>query len=134
MTRVLGVDCGSKRVGLALSDSLGLGATPHGVVVRDRAEAEIGRLVSEMDIDLIVVGLPTGLSGHEGTSAADARNLGAGLKRLTGVEVVFRDERFTSRMAEERLLETGMKRRDRRSAVNKMAAAIILQDYLDSRT
>jgi putative Holliday junction resolvase len=133
VTRILGVDYGSKRVGLALSDQLGLGATPHDVVDRAGAEAEIAHLVSEMEVGLVVVGLPTSLGGHEGPSAIEARNFGESLRRLTGVEVVFRDERFTSRIAEDRLVESGMRRRDRRSAVNKMAAAIILQDYLDTR-
>jgi len=133
VTRVLGVDYGTKRVGLALSDELGLGATPHDVIERDRAEEEIERLVADKGVTLIVIGLPTSLGGGEGTSATDARNFGESLRRLTGIEVVFRDERFTSRIAEDRLLQTGMKRRDRRSAVNKMAAAIILQDYLDTQ-
>ena len=133
MTRVLGVDCGTKRVGLALSDELGLGATPHDVIDRDRAEEKIERLVADKAVTLIVIGLPTSLGGGEGASASDARNFGESLRRLTGVEVVFRDERFTSRIAEDRLLRAGMKRRDRRSAVNKMAAAIILQDYLDTQ-
>jgi putative Holliday junction resolvase len=113
VTRILAVDYGSKRVGLAISDPLGLGATPHDVIDRHEAEAEVARLVSEKDIGLIIVGLPTSLGGHEGPSAIESRNFGESLGRLTGVEVVFRDERFTSRIAEDRLLESGMKRRDR---------------------
>lgn len=91
------------------------------------------RLVSEHRVEKVIVGLPTLLSGDEGESARDARNFGDALQRLTGVEVVFRDERFTSRIAESTLLESGMRRRKRRATVDKAAAAIILQDYLDSQ-
>lgn len=131
MSRVLGVDCGSKRVGLALSDPLGIAASPHSVVPRARAVEEIGRIVRDQDVSTIVVGLPVHLKGDEGQSALDARNLGTELERLTGVEVVYRDERFTSRMAEGALLESGMGRHERKNTVDKVAAAIILQDYLD---
>ena len=134
MKRSLGVDYGTKRVGLAISDSLGMVATPLTVLERQSAVDDIVRLVQDRDVDTIVVGLPTGLDGTEGQSARDARNLGDELKRQTGVEIVFRDERFTSRMAENALLESGMRRRDRRITVDKVAASIILQDYLDSQT
>ena len=134
MKRSLGVDYGTKRVGLAISDSLGMVATPLTVLERQSAVDDIVRLVQDRDVDTIVVGLPTGLDGTEGQAARDARNLGDELKRQTGVEIVFRDERFTSRMAESALLESGMRRRDRRNTVDKVAASIILQDYLDSQT
>lgn len=133
MSRFLGVDCGSRRVGLALSDGLGLTASPHSVVDRPDAVAAISSLAQEQDVVTIVVGLPTGLSGQESGSAADARSLAAELAATTGLEVVFHDERFTTRMADEALLQSGMKRRKRRDTVDKVAAAIILQDFLDSR-
>ena len=132
MSRILGVDYGTKRVGLALSDGLGLIASPLTVVDRSQAVSEVARLAQENDVGTIVIGLPTGLGGAEGSAAADARKLGDELALATGVEVVFHDERFTSRMAESVLLESGMKRRERRKTVDKVAAAIILQDYLDS--
>ncbi len=134
MKRSLGVDYGTKRVGLAISDSLGMVATPLTVLERRSAVDDIVKLVQDRDVGTIVVGLPTGLDGTEGQSARDARSLGDELKRQTGVEIVFRDERFTSRMAENALLESGMRRRDRRNTVDKVAASIILQDYLDSQT
>ncbi len=134
MTRILGIDCGTRRVGIAWSDPLGLGATPLEVVDRSEALVRIAELVDEEGIETVVIGLPVGLGGLEGRSAEDARNFGAELRRQTGVEVVFRDERFTSRIAEQRLLAAGLKRRERRAEVDRMAAAIILQDYLDGRT
>jgi putative holliday junction resolvase len=131
VSRSLGVDYGSKRVGLALSDSLGITARPLSVVSRTTVVGEVVNLVKEHEIGTIVVGLPTGLSGDEGKSASEARNLADELGVATGVEVILIDERYTSRIAEDALLESGMKRRKRRESVDKVAAAIILQDYLD---
>jgi len=82
---------------------------------------------------MVIVGLPTGLSGEEGVSAVGARALGKELLAATGIPVDYLDERFTSKLAEDVLLQSGMKRRQRRETVDKVAAAIILQDYLDVR-
>lgn len=131
MTRYLGVDCGSKRVGLAISDPGGILASPLEVVGRDEAVHRVTELVREFGIGGLVVGLPTGLSGSEGRSAEDARALGTELATATGLPVAFVDERFTSRLAERSLLETGMRRRERRERVDQAAAAFILQDFLD---
>lgn len=127
----MGVDFGTTRVGLAISDPLGLTARPLSVVPRSVVLDEVVNLVKEQDIGTIVVGLPTGLSGGEGVSATEARKLAEEIRTVTGVDVVMVDERFTSRLAEVALLESGMKRRKRRETVDKVAAAIILQDYLD---
>jgi putative pre-16S rRNA nuclease len=131
VSRSLGVDYGTKRVGLAISDSLGITARPLSVVPRSAVVDEVVNLVKEHDIGTIVVGLPTRLSGDEGMSASEARKLADELGAATGAEVVLADERYTSRMADDALLESGMKRRKRRENVDKVAAAIILQDYLD---
>ena len=133
MSRCLGVDYGTKRVGLAISDSLGITARPLSVVPRSAAVQEVVNLVKEHDVGTIVVGLPTGLSGDEGVSASEARKLADELGIAAGVDVVLVDERYTSRLAEDALLESGMKRRKRRESVDKVAAAIILQDYLDKK-
>ena len=132
MSRVLGVDYGTKRVGLALSDTLRITANPHSTVPRAEAVAVVMNLVKEMVVGTIVVGLPTGLSGDEGTSASEARKLADELSSATGIDVVLVDERYTSRIAESSLLQTGMKRRERREKVDQVAAALILQDYLDN--
>jgi len=131
VTRYLGVDYGTKRVGLALSDPLGLTAQPLDVVPRSEVVDRVRELVATESVAVLVMGLPTGLSGDEGASAEQARELGAELAEATGVAVEYVDERFTSRMAEAALLESGMKRRDRKENVDKVAAAIFLQDYLD---
>jgi putative holliday junction resolvase len=133
VSRSLGVDFGTKRVGLAMSDSLGITASPLTVVARSSVVETVLDLVKEHDIGTIVVGLPTGLSGGEGMSANEARKLADELGTATGVDVVLLDERFTSRMADGVLVASGMKRRKRRETVDKVAAAIILQDYLDNQ-
>lgn len=131
MTRYLGIDCGSKRVGLAISDAAGILASPLEVVARAEAATRVATLVEELGIGGLVVGLPTGLIGGEGRSAEDARALGAELAAATGLPVQFVDERFTSRLAEGALIEAGVRRRRRRDTVDKAAAAILLQGYLD---
>lgn len=132
MARALGVDYGTKRVGIAISDALGLMARPLEVVSRGEALDRIGAIVSEEGVATIVVGLPARLAGGEGSSAAAARSFGEEIAGRTGARVVYADERFTTRLAEAALLESGMSRRRRRSTVDKVAAAIILQDYLDA--
>jgi putative Holliday junction resolvase len=114
-----------------MSDPLGLTATPFEVVDRRQALERIVSIVEEWGAAQVVVGLPTSLSGEESGSARDARGFGAEIAGASGVDVVFVDERFTSRMAESSLLEAGVKRRNRRATVDKVAAAIILQSYLD---
>ncbi len=133
MSRLLGVDYGTKRVGLAISDPLGVLASPLAVVPRHEVVRYVANIANDQDLVKIVVGLPTALRGNEGDSANEARVLGEELAEATGLEVVYSDERFTSRIAESNLLETGMKRRDRRKTVDKVAATIILQDYLDAQ-
>jgi putative Holliday junction resolvase len=130
VSRVLGVDYGDTRIGIAISDPLGLTARPLEVVTPDRFVDRMRELVEEHEVGTVVIGLPTTLRGGESSSTEGARSLGKDLEDL-GVDVVFVDERFTSRMAESALLESGMKRRERRATVDKVAAAIILQSYLD---
>jgi len=120
-------------VGLAISDGLGLTARPLEVVPRDIVVERVRELDEEYKIKMVIVGLPTGLSGEEGVSAVGARTLGRELLAATGIPVDYLDERFTSKLAEDVLLQSGMKRRQRRETVDKVAAAIILQDYLDVR-
>lgn len=133
MSRILGVDYGTRRIGLAISDGIGLTARPLDVVSRADLGHVLETLAREYDIELVVVGLPTSLGGDEGDSAQSARRLGTEIGETMGVDVEYVDERFTSRMAESALLEAGMRRRDRKETVDKVAAAIILQTYLDAR-
>lgn len=133
MSRYLGVDYGTKRIGLAVSDELGLTARPLEVVPVGDLEPTLRRITSEMPIAGLVVGLPTALAGHEGEAASAARRLGEEIGRMLEVPVTYVDERFTTRIAESALLESGMRRRNRKATVDKVAAAIILQTFLDAR-
>ena len=92
----------------------------------------ITRLCNEQDVATIVVGLPLSLSGEEGAAAAAARRLGDAVQSATGRNLVYWDERFTSVQAEQALLEAGMRRRRRRDTRDMIAAALMLQGYLDS--
>lgn len=134
MSRVIGVDYGEKRVGLAVSDPLGITARPLEVVPRSRVVERVAQLINDYSIETIVVGVPRSLAGGESASTRAARSLGEELGAESGLDVVLVDERYTSRMAEEALLESGMRRRKRRDTVDKVAAAIILQTYLDGNS
>lgn len=129
--RVLALDPGTTRIGVAVSDPLRIVATPLEVLAAQDYGVALRRLVDEYRPTLIVVGLPVGLSGREGPAATAARGFGARVAELTGVPVEFVDERFTTATAESAMLEGGVKRRDRRQNVDKVAAAVILRHFLD---
>ena len=135
MTRILGLDPGERRVGVALSDPTGTIASPHSVIDRRSVELveAVRILCDEYDVVQIVVGLPTGLSGVEGPSAKAARIVGDAVAEATGLPVEYQDERFTTVTAEAALLEGGVRRTKRRDVRDKVAAAVILQTYLDRK-
>lgn len=135
MTRILGLDPGERRVGVALSDPTGTIASPHSVIDRRSVELTeaVRMLCEEHDVERIVVGLPTGLSGVEGPSAEAARTVGTAVAEATGLPVEYQDERFTTVTAEAALLEGGVRRAKRRDVRDKVAAAVILQTYLDRK-
>jgi putative Holliday junction resolvase len=101
------------------------------VVPRQNAVIRVAEIVAELGITQIVVGLPTTLSGQEGTAAQAARAFAAEVGIATGAKVVFVDERFTTVTAERVMVAAGSKRRARRQSLDKVAAAIILQSFLD---
>jgi putative holliday junction resolvase len=129
--RVLALDPGSTRIGVAVSDPLQIVASPVAVLPADSFEDELQLLVEEYRPVKVVVGLPVGLSGREGPAAALARTFATRVAELTGLEVELVDERFTTATAEAAMLEGGVKRRKRRGNVDKVAAAVILRHYLD---
>jgi putative holliday junction resolvase len=132
--RYLGVDLGSKRIGLALSDETGLIATPLTVLqVQNETQVfkEIIRTAEEYEVAKIIVGLPLQLNGGEGIEANRARNFVARLKEKTKIELDLIDERLTSVEAERRMTELGIKRQKRKANIDSAAAAILLQTYLD---
>jgi putative Holliday junction resolvase len=132
--RVLGVDPGSRRIGLALSDPTGLLASPLSVVQRTKrsrpALEEVARIAREHQVVRIVIGLPIGLNGFEGPAAQAARRDAELLSTLVEVPVEFHDERFTTVTAQRLGRERGQ-RVDRATEIDKMAAAVLLQSWLD---
>ena len=134
MSRILGIDFGTKRVGAAVSDAAREFASPLEVYDR-RDPAQDARhfktVVEENDVDRIVIGLPVHVGGQESRSSALARKWGDWLTHVTGVEVVYYDERYTTLEAEESLIEVGLKRSKRKGVRDMLAARILLQNYLD---
>ena len=132
MSRVVGIDYGTKRVGVALSDESRMIASPYRVIEAAAAVEMIEQIVAEEDSELVVVGLPTGLAGNETPSTISAREFAEELSERLTVTVELADERFTSKVAEDVLIEAGMTRERRRQIRDKMAATVMLQSYLDS--
>ncbi len=134
-SRLLGVDFGSVRVGLAVSDPDRKIAFPLATYTRrDRVrDAEYYRaVVREEEIGRLVVGLPVHLDGREGKKAVEARAFGASLAHATGLPVVFWDERFTTVEAESHLWNAGLTLKGRKERRDRVAAQILLQAYLDA--
>ena len=132
--RVLAVDPGSKRVGVAVSDPTGTIAQPLTTLPAEPAASLAARLVAlarEQEATRLVVGLPREMSGHSGPEAKAARALAEELRRASGLEVTMVDERLTSAAAERALLAGGVSRARRRQLSDRVAAALILQTYLD---
>jgi len=134
---VLGIDVGTDRIGVALSDGLGLTAQPL-VTLEVRGRDPLPALLDlcrEHGVTRVVVGLPLSLGGGDrGEGCRRARQLGARIEEATGGEVIYRDERFTTAEAERVLVSAGVRRDRRRRVVDRLAAALILQGYLDERT
>jgi putative Holliday junction resolvase len=133
--RYLGVDLGERRIGLALSDPMGIVAKPLGVVDRARSRDAIQAVAEtarERGVDAVVVGLPRHMNGGEGAGAEKARAFARALGETLGAEVHLQDERLSTVAAERVLIERRVRREKRRNMVDPTAAAIILQGYLDA--
>lgn len=134
-TRLLGVDYGSVRIGLAVSDSERRIASPLATYTRrDRTQdaAYFRALVEREEIGGIVLGLPVHLSGAEGQKAAETRAFGRWLQETTAISVLFADERFSTVEAESALWLAGLTHKKRKSRRDQVAAQIVLQAYLDA--
>ncbi len=139
MGRAMGLDVGERRVGVAIADELGMIASPLATIERRRGDLEeIRDLAATRGVNLVVVGLPTGMSGREGPQAATVRVFAEELRDVLGgrMAVEFWDERLTTAVAE-RALREGSSRRNtrqqRKARIDAVAAAVILQGYLDAR-
>jgi len=135
MPRALGVDLGTRRIGLAISDARGKVATPYATLERTNDEHDanaIAEVASAEEAKLIVLGHPLMLDGTRGDAAAVAEAFAAKLKE-SGIRVALWDERLTTKQAEGSLKRRGMKGRERRAVVDKVAAQVLLQSYLDTK-
>ena len=132
---MLGLDLGARRIGVALSDPTGLVASPYDVIERsgDQAadHAAIARIVAETGAERVVVGLPLSLSGASGLAAEAASAEAEALGKVVAVPVETSDERLTTVTAERSMIEGNVRRRDRKRAIDKVAAAVMLQSWLD---
>ena len=141
MSRILGLDIGDKTVGVAVSDPLFL--TAQGVTTIERVgirkdTSKVLDYIKEYDVSLVVAGLPLMLSGEDSPQTAKVREFVTMLQNklkssgMQKIEVVFQDERFTTKMSEAVLMEAGVRRENRKQHLDRMAAQIILQSYMDS--
>jgi putative Holliday junction resolvase len=135
--RIMGLDYGSKTVGVALSDPLRLTAQGLEIIRRDRENklrrslARIQELVEEHDVSTIVLGLPRNMNGSIGERAVKSIEFSKLLEKRCGCPVVLWDERLTTVAADRTMMESGVRREDRKDYVDKIAAMLILQGYLD---
>jgi putative holliday junction resolvase len=134
--RVMGLDVGTKTVGVAVSDELGITAQALTTLRRSGFREDVRALealVREHQVNRFVVGLPLHMDGREGDSAQTARRLGDALGERTGLPVEYWDERLTTSAAQRALLEADVSRRKRKEVIDQVAAALILQGWLDAR-
>ena len=134
--RILGLDYGEKRIGVAVSDEMGLTAQGLETISRKTVLQDvehIGRVVRDLSVEKIVIGYPLRLNGEEGIQCAKVRSFAGKLKKALAVPIAFQDETLTSKEAESILIEANVRREKRKLLVDKLAASLILQAYLDSR-
>ena len=135
--RILGLDYGSKTVGVAVSDPLLVTAQAVEVIERKdenklrKTCARIEELIKQYEVGTIVLGLPKNMNNTEGERVEKTKEFGEMLERRTGLPVIYWDERLTTVAAEQVLMESGIRRENRKAVIDKVAACLILQGYLD---
>lgn len=139
MKRKVALDVGDVRIGVAVSDMLGITANPRETYVRKGKtfEDDINYFVKyakDEDADAFVIGLPMNMDGTEGPRAEVTREFGEALKEASGLQVIYVDERLTTVSAERMLIGADVRREKRKQVIDKVAATIILQSYLDGQS
>ena len=138
--RVLGLDYGSKTVGVAISDPLGFTAQGLETIERPKENklrktlARIEQIIEEYNVEKIVLGYPLNMNNTEGPRVEATREFQAMLEKRTGLQVELQDERLTTVSAERVLMEAGVRRENRKAVIDKIAAAMILQTWLDMQS
>jgi putative Holliday junction resolvase len=131
--KLLGLDLGERRIGVAVTDDLGMFAFPLAIIDLTRSSlAEVARIASEQRVDGIVVGIPMNMRGDEGFQARAAREMARQIEQLVDVPIVYADERLTSYIADQALASRGVKPRQRKAQRDAIAAAVMLQGYMDA--
>ncbi len=138
--RTLALDVGTRTIGVAISDPLGIIAQPVTTIRRTGRKAdtaEVMSIVTEREVGRIVVGLPIRQNGTEGDTAAEARRMAAAIEAALGeaereVPVLLEDERYTTAQAERALIRSGVRRKKRKQVIDQVAAVLILQGHLDA--
>ncbi|WP_053367232.1 Holliday junction resolvase RuvX [Bacillus sp. FJAT-27245] len=136
--RILGLDVGSKTVGVALSDEFGWTAQGLETIKIDEEKNEfgferLGQIIKEYGVDQVVIGLPKNMNGTLGPRAEASQRFAEGVESRFSVQTVLWDERLSTMAAERVLLEADVSRKKRKKVIDKMAATMILQGYLDSK-
>jgi putative Holliday junction resolvase len=134
--RILALDHGTKRIGVAISDELAMIAQPLEFVPAEPLAQFLARLkeiIQSKQVDLVLVGMPRNMDGSYGPAALKVQEFVAVLKAAVAIPIQTWDERLTSAQANRFLIEADVSRKDRKTRVDKTAAAILLQSYLDSR-
>lgn len=133
--RIIAIDFGEKRIGVAVSDPLGITAQPVGTLKSVGKKGDVAALVTlieEKGADAIILGMPFRLDGSEGTLCARIKKIGRALEAATGLKVEYQDERFTSEEASDALREASVRGKKKKKVIDTIAAQLILQRYLDS--
>ncbi len=134
--RILGIDYGDARIGLAVSDESETLASPLGTYKSQSMRKDvdhIAALIKEKNIASVVIGLPINMDGSMGERVNKTRSFGTVLQKVSGVEVVYKDERLTTVSAERTLIECNVRREKRKQVIDTLSAQIILQSYLDAK-
>lgn len=134
--RILGIDYGDARIGLALSDETETLASPIGTYLSQSMRKDIDYIAAvakEYGAERIVLGLPINMDGSFGPRAEKTKSFGTVLERVGGVKVVYKDERLTTVSAEKTLIACNMRREKRKQVIDTLSAQIILQSYLDAQ-
>ncbi len=132
--RLMGIDFGTKRVGLALSDGQGLLAHPYATLTRSTRErlfADLLAIIARENVQAVVLGLPLGLDGQETETTRQVRNFAASLKRRVSIPIYFQNEALSSQYAQEQLRQAGRRGQKQRMVLDQQAAVLILNDYLE---
>jgi putative holliday junction resolvase len=134
--RALGIDYGAKRIGIAVSDALGIAATAVEVIEEanvDKAVARIAAIAKDRGVRTLVVGIPVNMDGSTHASDGQVRAFAERCAKATGLPVEYVDERLTTRQAERHLWNAGLAQKRRKARVDMVAASLLLQSWLDSK-